>query len=618
MYNIIGFQNIVNFINNLWMKKILHATLCVLFIYSPCFAGGVRTKTIINPLWEGRLNLRPSAGAETKQKQGSFQSVQNTVSSYDEFKLALIKGMKERQSPITIYFNPSRSYSEVQQWNDSFWGTSSTPSPKESDLFHDVPWLIYDWTDLNWNWFSDAQNFVTKLTYDITFDYDAVKEKELETGLLTTLQQIISPDMDIATIEKTIHDWIVNHVDYDNATLTGNDDMGYTDYSAFIRGLAVCGGYSRLTSRMLFMAGISNLIAVGNVTSSADSHAWNMVKLDNDWYQLDVTWDDYGLYGDYTIYYDYYNITDNKMSVDHIWDKTAYPQAVQIFDAGKYQGMIENDQCSVFRPYLCSSEIDCIKINGTWNGSYCTINQSPDKPPVIDSFTSDITSGFVSLNVVFICQAHDTGGTIIAYQWDFNNDGIIDQTTADNSVDHTYTSIGTYQAVCYAVDNVGQKVSTGLIKITVNDNINLTCPVTQSCLNFELINCNSSNNCKESNIFYKDNKLQLKLNINPQSSDPLKQVDLYVGILSPDGTLWFLTSDPSNPVAVWNGGVISPDMAYRQNIKQSGQSLALLNFTVNQGLSGIYTVYALFEGAGESLDLSSLLSNLAYMQIIFK
>ncbi len=517
MYNRIGFQDIISFINSSRIKNFLPAILCVLFIYSPCSAEGVGTKTIINPLWDVRINFHPSFGTETKQKQGAFQSVQNIVSSYDEFELVLIRSMRERQSSITVYFNPSRSYSEVQQWNDSFWGTSSLPTPKESDLFNDVPWLIYDWTDLNWSWFFDGQNFVNKIIYEIAYDYDAVKEKELENGLLTTLQQIISPGMDIVTREKNIHDWIVNHVDYDIATLQGNDDLGYSDYSAFINGFAVCEGYSRLTSRMLFMAGIPNLIDIGNVTGSAGLHAWNMVKLDNDWYQLDVTWDDYGLYGDYTIYYDYYNITDDAMSADHTWDEAAYPHALQTFDVSKYQGIM-NNQCSIFQPNLCNNEIDCIKIDGTWDNDSCTVDY----------------------------------------------------------------------------------------------NANPQCPVTQSCLQFKALN-----NGKQSDVFHENDEFTIKLNIDAQNSDPFEQVDFYIGIMCPDGTLLFLNSDPLNSLVVWSGGNIPLNMAYKQDIQQISQSFTLFDFAVPQGFKGDYKFYALFEEAGEPLDLSSLLSNLAYKEIIF-
>ena len=305
-----------------------------------------------------------------------LQAVQNTVFSYEELESVLAEGMRKRKSSITIYFDPHRTSEELQQWNHDFWGGASAPD--DSQFFHKIPWLYWAWTGLDWNWIYDVQGLVSKIIYQITYYYGSDKEDALEDGLLTTEWQIISPDMDMVTREKTIHDWIVTHVDYDEATVTNDDDMGYTDYSAFFRGLAVCNSYSTLTNRMLSMAGISNLYVYGTVEKGGRllPHGWNMVDLNNDWYQLDVTWDDPGVYGDNTVYYKYFNLSDDQISADHSWNKNIYPKALQTFHKSRYQGQIDHE-CSIFEPGLCKNEIDCININGRWNGNYCTSDPRP-------------------------------------------------------------------------------------------------------------------------------------------------------------------------------------------------------------------------------------------------
>ncbi len=518
MYNKIDFQNLID---GLQIKKnltIFISILCFLFISFSCFAyGWTSPKTIVNPLWKGNVKLPISSIPVTGQNKGSFQSLQNVVSSYDEFETVLFRNMRERKTSITINLESSRSSPEIDQWNNSLWGATLFDTNKG---FYEIPWLCLTWESLTYTNYLIGQD-VSKIKYDLTYPYDASQEKEFEDGLLATMQQIISPDMDIIAREKIIHDWIVNHVDYDNATLTGNDDLGYTDYSAFVKGTAVCEGYAILTNRMMFMAGITNLIVSG--TATGGDHAWNMVKLGNDWYQLDTTWDDMGLYGDHNIRYKYFNITDGTMSADHTWDETAYPNALQTFDASQYQGEKNNDQCSIFQPNLCNNEIDCIKIDGTWDNGSCTVNY----------------------------------------------------------------------------------------------NANPQCPVTQSCLQFESSICDSSSNCKQTDVFHENDKFKIKLNIDAQSSDISEHVDLYIGIMCPDGTLLFFTSDPYNSLVVCNGGNITSNMAYKQNIEQTSQDFTLFNFTVTQNLQGAYKFYALFEKAGKPLDLSSLLSNLAYKEIVF-
>ena len=68
-------------------------------------------------------------------------------------------------------------------------------------------------------------------------------------------------------------------------------DSTYTEYSAYAAlflGRAVCQGYSLLTYKMMWEAGIEARIVDGE----AMNHSWNMVNICGNWYHLDVTWDD--------------------------------------------------------------------------------------------------------------------------------------------------------------------------------------------------------------------------------------------------------------------------------------------------------------------------------------
>ncbi|WP_460572447.1 DUF7948 domain-containing protein, partial [Flaviaesturariibacter terrae] len=58
------------------------------------------------------------------------------------------------------------------------------------------------------------------------------------------------------------------------------------------------------------------------------------------------------------------------------------------------------------------------------------------------------TAGCLPLTVQF----RDTVANAVTYEWDFNGDGVTDQTTTDPSSSYTYTSAGTYRARLIAVD----------------------------------------------------------------------------------------------------------------------------------------------------------------------
>jgi len=141
---------------------------------------------------------------------------------------------------------------------------------------------------------------------------------DLDTRARTIVASITSNSMSSSDKERAIHDWIVNNTQYDQSYTI------YDPYNTLIKHTGVCEGYSLLAQKMFTVAGIKSIVVEG--TADGVSHAWNMVNIDNHWYHVDLTWDDPVSSRD-ILRYDYYNLSDNKMSVDHTWDTTKYPNA---------------------------------------------------------------------------------------------------------------------------------------------------------------------------------------------------------------------------------------------------------------------------------------------------
>ena len=60
-------------------------------------------------------------------------------------------------------------------------------------------------------------------------------------------------------------------------------------------GGALCDGYSLAYEYLLQRAGINCIVVSGYAGPSAEEtekHAWNLVQLDEEWYEVDATWDD--------------------------------------------------------------------------------------------------------------------------------------------------------------------------------------------------------------------------------------------------------------------------------------------------------------------------------------
>ncbi len=77
----------------------------------------------------------------------------------------------------------------------------------------------------------------------------------------------------------------------------------------------------------------------------------------------------------------------------------------------------------------------------------------PNEPPVIESLEADPTSGLAPLTVTFTCQAYDSDGEIVEYQWDLDGDNEFEEVTDSNSITHTYETPGLYETRCKVLDD---------------------------------------------------------------------------------------------------------------------------------------------------------------------
>ena len=91
---------------------------------------------------------------------------------------------------------------------------------------------------------------------------------------------------------REVHNWLIDNIEYD---VNLNADEPYSISGALTEGKAVCEGYSRSFKYIMDELEIPCVLVSGTGTNSngeTESHAWNYVQLDGNWYAVDVTWDD--------------------------------------------------------------------------------------------------------------------------------------------------------------------------------------------------------------------------------------------------------------------------------------------------------------------------------------
>lgn len=112
-----------------------------------------------------------------------------------------------------------------------------------------------------------------------------------------------------------VYDYIIKHTTYSNSS-----SEAHSSYGLLKNGKAVCDGYAE--TFMLFM--VMNGLEAETVTGQADGgpHAWNQVKVDGKWYNLDLTWDDPidtatgSDFGNH-VFYKYFMLSDDAISKTH-------------------------------------------------------------------------------------------------------------------------------------------------------------------------------------------------------------------------------------------------------------------------------------------------------------
>ena len=134
--------------------------------------------------------------------------------------------------------------------------------------------------------------------------------------------------------ELAIHDYIVGCVEYDSdelSQLPGRGGANNTNpYGALVEGFAVCSGYSSSFQLLATLAGLECITVRGEANMIREEHAWNMVRLDGEWYCVDVTWDDPSGLGRVSeeLKHRYFNVTGEFMrATRHYWDEDSVPEA---------------------------------------------------------------------------------------------------------------------------------------------------------------------------------------------------------------------------------------------------------------------------------------------------
>lgn len=205
--------------------------------------------------------------------------------------------------------------------------------------------------NLNWSFYKGVADLTVDIKYSQThriqqsfsnntaLDRLSAEDTEVVDKMEKIISEIIKDGMTDYEKELAIHDYLVrnNKYDIDNYENETLPDESFTPYGLLVKGTGVCQAYADAMKLLLNKVGVECEVVFG--TSRDERHAWNIVKLDDEYYMIDVTWDDPTPDEEGYVNYDYFNLTSDRLAEDHSWDTSKWPVA----NGTKYNYFIYNN-----------------------------------------------------------------------------------------------------------------------------------------------------------------------------------------------------------------------------------------------------------------------------------
>ncbi len=165
-------------------------------------------------------------------------------------------------------------------------------------------------------------DIVTSVVFQGTYTKTSAEVRLLKQQIEQRLSQCLAgvPESgDEYDIVKYLYEYLINSTEYDKSAADNQNIC-----SVFLNGRSVCQGYAEAFQYMLQNMGIQAFVVTGFTNS--ERHAWNLVRVNGEYYYIDPTWGDasYTLEGEAAdsvsvppINFDYFLVTTDELTRTH-------------------------------------------------------------------------------------------------------------------------------------------------------------------------------------------------------------------------------------------------------------------------------------------------------------
>lgn len=228
--------------------------------------------------------------------------------------------------------NEKQAYDKVVRMLTNFDAEVKVKGVNTTEVERVLSAIDYDHPEIFWTgefsyYYDEVDQSVSAVM--VKYPYDKVekdrRQAEIENAYQDYSQGII-PAMDEYEIVKYTYEYVIKTTVYQEDLL---DDQNI--YSVFGKKASVCAGYSKAIQYLLKRSGIECSYVAGEAIGQG-AHAWNIVRVDGEYYYLDATWGEFNVAEnaepEKSIFYDYFCVTTQELLKSHLPDEAIvkYPE----------------------------------------------------------------------------------------------------------------------------------------------------------------------------------------------------------------------------------------------------------------------------------------------------
>lgn len=293
------------------------------------------------------------------------------------------------------------TYMQMRTCIENYQKSTVLSASTEDQLLHSYKCLLADHGEYFWlSGYKYKEKKLLGKQVKLTFypKYTMTKREAEDTqqridDVVTDIMHYVSIELPDYEKAKFVFSYLAWNVSYSDDSINNQNII-----SVFLEKETVCQGYASATQYLLKKLGIQSTVITGTIGDNI-RHAWNLVKLDGEYYYMDTTWGSYSYSSESSdkykyVHYGYMTMTDSMIGSTHT--------ASVCFPLPACNNLTDN---YYVKENLYCDHIDYAKIGQSYHDAWESVNRKEQNETVVTYMFSNAEQ-FNEAVTYFIDEQH--------------------------------------------------------------------------------------------------------------------------------------------------------------------------------------------------------------------